>query len=72
MVSMAGIQRGLWSIYGGNKQLCSKLFANSSVNLIKETVQSISVGNQHTFRISSGTPSETRYCLTPISQCPAA
>ncbi|XP_070565846.1 prenylcysteine oxidase 1-like [Ptychodera flava] len=40
-VSLAGVQGGLWSVHGGNKQVCSRLLEKSKATLYKSTVSGI-------------------------------
>lgn len=45
-VAMAGIEPGLWSVKGGNKELCYKLVASSSANLIQEHVTKVGMSGE--------------------------
>uniref|UniRef100_H2YKE2 Prenylcysteine lyase domain-containing protein n=1 Tax=Ciona savignyi TaxID=51511 RepID=H2YKE2_CIOSA len=54
-VSMAGIQPGLWSVRGGNKLLCSKLYENSSAHWIKEEVTKVSLTSGGQFAVRTST-----------------
>ena len=53
MVSMAGIQPGLWAVNGGNFQLATKIFENSRANLLHEQVTKISQHSSGKFVIQT-------------------
>jgi len=50
---MAGIQPGLWSVKGGNYQLCTKMFENSTANLLHDQVAKVSKHSSGKFLIKT-------------------
>ena len=61
MVSMAGIQPGLWAVAGGNNQLCENLFENSKAYYLREEVKKVSKHSSGKFVIK--TPTNERFLL---------
>ena len=50
---MAGIQPDLWSVKGGNKLLCEKLFDNCNCDIINEEVIRVSNHSSGKFRVET-------------------
>nr|XP_006814562.1 PREDICTED: prenylcysteine oxidase 1-like [Saccoglossus kowalevskii] len=45
-VSVAGIQGGLFSVHGGNNQVCSQLLQKSRANIIKSTIKGVKLDTE--------------------------
>ncbi|XP_077979266.1 prenylcysteine oxidase 1-like [Glandiceps talaboti] len=46
MVSLAGVQGGLWSVYGSNKQVCSRLLEESKATVYKTAVSGVKLSKK--------------------------